>query len=128
MGRWFAGAIAIGFWAAAAGPADGGPRPDEIYFRYQAAIRAAVLCEDLRLEPRGYGDPEWNRIAANRIRMDKRIAARLPAELAVAQRLQLIQAARTEASRVVKLEGCDADRVQGWLWVFHTDLEPALID
>lgn len=127
-GKWLCGAIAIGLWGAVSGPADAGPRPDEIFFRYHAAIRAAVLCEDRRLEPKGYGDPDWNRIAANSIRMDKVIAARLPAELTVAQRLQLIPAARAEANRVVKAEGCDAGRVQGWLWVFHTDLQPVLIE
>lgn len=126
--RWLGGAIGIGLWAAVSGSAEAGPRPDAIYFRYHAAIRAAVLCEDRKLEPKGYGDPEWNRIAANRIRMDEVIHARVPGELSAVRRLKLIQAARAEADRVVQAEGCDADRVRGWLWVFHTDLEPVLLD
>lgn len=127
-GQWLGVAFAIGLLAAATDAAEAGPRPDEIYFRYHAAIRVAVLCEDHRLEPKGYGDPQWDRIAANRTRMDKVIYAHVPAELSSGRRLQLMQAARAEANRVVKAEGCGAGRVQGWLWVFHTDLEPALIE
>ena len=127
-GKWLCGAIAIGLWGAVSGPADAGPRPDEIYFQYHLAIRAAVLCEDRKLEPKGYGDPEWNRIAANRSRMDDVIHAHVPGELSGGRRLQIMQAARAEADRVVKSEGCDAGRVQGWLWVFHADLEPVLLD
>lgn len=122
------GAFAIGLWAAAAGPAEAGPRPDEVYFRYHAAIRAAVLCEGQRLEPKGFGDPQWDRIVENRGRMDKVIHAQVPGELSAGRRLRLIQAARAEANRVIEAEGCEAGRVQGWLWVFHADLEPVLVD
>lgn len=110
-----------------AGPAVGGPRPEDVYFRYHAAIRAAVLCEGWKLEPKGFADPEWDRIAADRSRLDQIIHARVPGELPAGRRLQLIQAARAEADRVVGSQGCEAERVQGWLWMFHTDLEPALV-
>jgi hypothetical protein len=109
------------------GPALAGPRPEDVYFRYHAAIRAAVLCEGWKLEPKGFADPEWNRIAADRSRMDRVIHARVVGELPAGRRLQLMQAARAEADRVVRSQGCEAGRVQGWLWMFHTDLEPALV-
>jgi hypothetical protein len=128
MGRWLAGAFLIGLLASASRPVAAGPQPDDIYFRYHAAIRAAVMCEGQKLEPKGFGDPEWDRIAANRSRMDRVIAAHVPGELPAGQRLQLIQAARAEADRVVKSEGCATERVQGWLWVFHTDLAPVLVE
>jgi len=108
--------------------ADAGPRPEDIFFRYHAAIRAAIACEDRKLEPKGYGDPEWNRIADNRSRMDRVIAEHVPAELPSSRRLALIRAARAEVARVVEAQGCGADRVQGWLWMFHTDLEPVLVE
>jgi hypothetical protein len=119
--------IAVGIIAALP-QASAGPRPEDIYFRYHAAIRAAILCEHRKLEPKGYGDPEWNRIAANRSRMDHVIAERMPVELSSSRRLALIQAARAEVARVVEAQGCDAGQVQGWLWMFHTDLEPVLVE
>ena len=129
LGRTAALSVSIAAGLLGALPQAGaGPRPEDIYFRYHAAIRAAILCEHRRLEPKGYGDPEWNRIADNRSRMDRVIAQHVPAELPASRRLALIQAARVEVARIVDDQGCDAARVQGWLWVFHTDLEPVLVE
>lgn len=125
MGRWLA--VPCLLVSIASLPAAAGPRPEEIYFRYHAAIRAAVLCEGWRLEPKGYADPDWDRIAANRSRIDEVIHARVPGDLPAGRRLQLMQLARAEADRVVDTQGCEAGRVQGWLWMFHTDLVPVLI-
>lgn len=111
-----------------ASPAAAGPRPEDIYFGYHAAIRAAVLCEDWKLEPKGYADPEWDRIAKDRRRMDSVIRARVPVELPAGRRLQIMQMARAETDRIVGSEGCDSGRVQGWLWMLHTDLQLVLVD
>jgi hypothetical protein len=126
MGKWLAVPCLLASITASL-PAAAGPRPEEIYFRYHAAIRAAVLCEGWRLEPKGYADPDWDRIAANRSRIDEVVHARVPGHLPAGRRLQLMQSARAEANRIVDAQGCEAGRVQGWLWMFHTDLEPVLI-
>lgn len=127
MGNRRGGALAIALVAATVSPVAAGPRPDDIFLRYHAAIYAAQLCEGWRLEPSGYDDPEWDRIAANRSRMDTIIAAKTPGELSPTRRLRLMQAAKQEANRVVAKSGCEATQVRGWLAIFHADLESVLL-
>ncbi len=126
MTGWFGSALGIAILAIAVSPAVAGPRPTDIFFRYHAAINAAQLCEGWRLEPKGYADPEWSRIAADRNRMDRVIAQKTPGELSSTQRLGLMLSAKDISTRVIAESGCDAPRVQGWLSVFHSDLETVL--
>lgn len=127
MDNRLGGALAIALVAATISPVAAGPRSDDIFFRYHAAINAAQLCEGWRLEPSGYADPEWVRIAADRLRIDAIIAAKTPGEISSTGRLLLMLFAKAETSRVVAASGCEADRVRGWLAVFHADLESALV-
>jgi len=123
---WLGRALGVAILAIAALPAMAGPRPTDIFFRYHAAINAAQLCEGWQLEPKGYADPEWGRIAADRHRMDRVIAEKTPGELSSTERLRIILSAKDVAARVVAESGCDAPRVRGWLSVFHSDLETVL--
>ena len=60
--------------------------------------------------------------------MDAVIQAETPGRLPPARRLRLMMAARAETDRVVEAYGCEAERVRGWLAVFHADLEKVLVE
>jgi len=124
--RVLAGALLL---AAALAPA---PRAaaqsvEDTFLRYHAAIHAAVVCEQRKLEQNSMSDPDASAIAANQERMGAVINAKVNGEIAAGRRLQLIEDAKRMVEDVAQKKGCDSDEAKDWLGLFHTELEPVLV-
>lgn len=101
---------------------------EETFLRYHAAIHAAVVCEDRNLEQDGVDDPDAAAIAENQSRMGAVIDARVQNQIAAGRRLSLIEEAKADVDATVGEKGCDSAEAQGWLQLFHAELEPVVVE
>jgi hypothetical protein len=117
--------VALGL---AAAPAAAQDAMEQTFLRYHAAIHAAVVCEERRLEQTGLEDPDADRIAANQERMGAVINGKVMGEISAGRRLQLIEEAKRAVEDEIHEKSCDSAQAQDWLGLFHAELEPAIVE
>jgi hypothetical protein len=122
-----AAAIAVAIGPAAA-PAAAQDAMEQTFLRYHAAIHAAVVCEEQRLEQEGLEDPDADRIAANQERMGAVINGKVMGEISAGRRLQLIEEAKHVVEDAIREKSCDSAQVRDWLELFHAELEPVIVE
>jgi hypothetical protein len=80
--------------------------------KYQEAVRVAELCRDMRHD------------AAAWAKMGPYIDAKVNHEISGAERLTLIENAKSDARKVAKLKGCSSDDAKTYLSLYDTELAP----
>jgi hypothetical protein len=81
-----------------------------MYSQYHQAIRAAIACEGVSLDP-----ATWSKVSTY---IDQKINYEIPA----GQRLTLIEAAKTDTRVLVERKGCKSDDVQALLSLYNSEL------
>ena len=126
------GMLACGLAVAAAAfafrPASAQDATEQTFVRYHAAIHAAEVCEQRKLEQDGLDDPDAARIKANQESMAAVINGKVMGEISAGRRLQLIEEAKRIVDDVAEKKGCDSPEAQDWLALFHAELEPVLVE
>jgi hypothetical protein len=82
--------------------------------KYQEAVRVAELCRYMRHD------------AAAWAKMGPYIDSKVNHEISGAERLTLIENAKTDARKVAKLKGCDSDEGKMYLSLYDTELAPLI--
>ncbi|HVT51714.1 MAG TPA: hypothetical protein VHE77_09115 [Dongiaceae bacterium] len=82
--------------------------------KYQEAVRVAELCRDMKHD------------AAAWAKMGPYIDAKVNHEISGAERLTLIEDAKTDARKVAKLKGCNSDDAKTYLSLYDTELAPLI--
>lgn len=126
------GMLACGFVVAAAAfafqPASAQDPMEQTFVRYHAAIRAAEVCEQRKLEQEGLDDPDAARIKANQESMAAVINGKVMGEISAGRRLQLIEEAKRIVDDVAQKKGCDSPKAQDWLALFNAELKPVIVE
>ncbi|HVZ02402.1 MAG TPA: hypothetical protein VHA35_23050 [Dongiaceae bacterium] len=102
-----AGAVA-GFSAGASAQDD----MTAAWSKYQEAVRVAELCRDIRHDAGAWA------------KMGPYIDAKVNHEISGAERLTLIENAKSDARKVAKLKGCNSDDAKTYLSLYDTELAP----
>jgi hypothetical protein len=82
--------------------------------KYQEAIRVAELCRYMR-----HNAADW-------AKMGPFIDSKVNHEISGAERLTLIEDAKTDARKVAKIKGCGSDDAKTYLSLYDTDLAPLI--
>ena len=80
--------------------------------KYQEAVRVAELCRYMKHD------------AAQWAKMGPYIDAKVNHEISGAERLTLIESAKTDARKVAKLKGCESDDAKTLLSLYDAELAP----
>jgi hypothetical protein len=80
--------------------------------KYQEAVRVAELCRDMRHDAGAWA------------KMGPYIDAKVNHEISGAERLTLIENAKSDARRVAKLKGCESDDAKMYLSLYDAELAP----
>jgi len=81
-----------------------------IYSQYHQAIRAALICREMKLDP-----ATWSKVSTY---IDQKINYEIPA----GERLTLIEAAKTDTRELVWNKGCDSEQVRALLSLYDAEL------
>ena len=96
-----------------AGPAAAGPMTNDmdlVYARYHMAIRAAELCRGVTA-----GDAIWRKWSSY-------IDQKTHYELGAGERLSVIEGAKSDATMMVRRQGCSDDDVKDLLALYDAEL------
>jgi hypothetical protein len=85
-----------------------------VWSKYQESVRVAELCRDMTHD------------AAAWAKMGPYIDSKVNHELSGAERLTLIEDAKTDAHKVYRLKGCNSDDAKTYLSLYDTELAPLI--
>lgn len=83
-----------------------------VWQKYQESVRVAELCRDTTHD------------AAAWAKMGPYIDSKVDHEISGAERLTLIEDAKTDAHKVYRLKGCDSDTAKTYLSLYDAELAP----
>ena len=82
--------------------------------KYQEAVRVAELCRYMRHDASAWA------------KMGPYIDSKVNHEISGAERLTLIEDAKTDARKVAKLKGCNSDDAKTYLSLYDNELAPLI--